>query len=144
MLREDQKKIFGPLTIVGLAAALGASISAGGDPGGAFHNMLMVDGFATFFRVLVIGVGLLAVFSSIEYLKRERSSGGEYYALILFSIVGQSIMVTANEGSRHKVYAEYLGVIDYIRKPFAMERLLETVHKALGETKSGTDSKKTE
>src|SRR5438552_816520 len=42
------------------------------------------------------------------------------------------IMVTANEGSRHKAYAEYLGVIDYIRKPFAMERLLETVHKALG------------
>ena len=42
------------------------------------------------------------------------------------------IMITANEGSRHKAYAEYLGVIDYIRKPFAMERLLETVNKALG------------
>jgi DNA-binding response OmpR family regulator len=41
------------------------------------------------------------------------------------------IMITANEGSRHKAYAEYLGVIDYIRKPFAMERLLETVTKAL-------------
>src|ERR1700694_5037818 len=40
------------------------------------------------------------------------------------------IMITANEGSRHKAYAEYLGVIDYIRKPFAMERLLEAVHKA--------------
>jgi DNA-binding response OmpR family regulator len=46
------------------------------------------------------------------------------------------IMVTANEGSRHKVYAEYLGVIDYIRKPFAMERLLETVSKALGADKA--------
>ena len=42
------------------------------------------------------------------------------------------IMITANEGSRHKAYAEYLGVIDYIRKPFAMERLLESVEKALG------------
>src|SRR3984957_13377584 len=41
------------------------------------------------------------------------------------------IMVTANEGSRHKVYAEYLGVIDYIRKPFAMERLLEAVERGL-------------
>jgi DNA-binding response OmpR family regulator len=40
------------------------------------------------------------------------------------------IMITANEGSRHKAYAEYLGVIDYIRKPFAMERLLEAVQKA--------------
>lgn len=45
------------------------------------------------------------------------------------------IMITANEGSRHKAYAEYLGVVDYIRKPFAMERLLEAVHRGLsGET----------
>jgi DNA-binding response OmpR family regulator len=41
------------------------------------------------------------------------------------------IMITANEGSRHKAYAEYLGVIDYIRKPFAMERLLDSVDKGL-------------
>ena len=41
------------------------------------------------------------------------------------------IMITANEGSRHKAYAEYLGVVDYIRKPFAMERLLESVDKGL-------------
>jgi len=41
------------------------------------------------------------------------------------------IMMTANEGSRHKAYAEYLGVVDYIRKPFAMDRLLEAVTKAL-------------
>jgi DNA-binding response OmpR family regulator len=41
------------------------------------------------------------------------------------------IMITANEGSRHKAYAEYLGVVDYIRKPFAMERLVETVNRVL-------------
>jgi DNA-binding response OmpR family regulator len=37
------------------------------------------------------------------------------------------IMITANEGSRHRAYAELLGVDAYIRKPFAMERLLEEV-----------------
>ena len=42
------------------------------------------------------------------------------------------IMVTANEGSRHKAYAEYLGVVNYIRKPFAMDELLESVEKVLG------------
>jgi DNA-binding response OmpR family regulator len=41
------------------------------------------------------------------------------------------IMITANEGSRHKAYAEMLGVDDYIRKPFAMDRLLESVHRLL-------------
>jgi DNA-binding response OmpR family regulator len=42
------------------------------------------------------------------------------------------IMVTANEGSRHKAYAETLGVDDYIRKPFAMDRLLCSVDRLLG------------
>jgi DNA-binding response OmpR family regulator len=37
------------------------------------------------------------------------------------------IMITGNEGSRHKAYAELLGVSDYIRKPFPMNRLLESV-----------------
>jgi DNA-binding response OmpR family regulator len=41
------------------------------------------------------------------------------------------IMITANEGSRHKAYAEMLGVDDYIRKPFAMDRLLESVDRLL-------------
>lgn len=42
------------------------------------------------------------------------------------------IMVTANEGSRHKNYAEKLGVDDYLRKPFAMDRLLDSVGRLLG------------
>ncbi|OYW16126.1 MAG: two-component system response regulator [Planctomycetales bacterium 12-60-4] len=41
------------------------------------------------------------------------------------------IMMTANEGSRHKAYAEMLGVSDYLRKPFPMEVLLEAVKRAL-------------
>ena len=41
------------------------------------------------------------------------------------------VMITANEGSRHQAYAEHLGVAAYLRKPFAMERLLEEVEKGL-------------
>jgi len=41
------------------------------------------------------------------------------------------IMITANEGSRHKAYAEMLGVDDYIRKPFAMDRLLDSINRLL-------------
>jgi DNA-binding response OmpR family regulator len=43
------------------------------------------------------------------------------------------IMITANEGSRHKAYAEMLGVDDYIRKPFSMDRLVTSVQKLLAE-----------
>jgi len=41
------------------------------------------------------------------------------------------IMITANEGSRHKAYAEMLGVDDYLRKPFAMDQLIESVGRLL-------------
>lgn len=43
------------------------------------------------------------------------------------------IMMTANEGSRHKAYAEMLGVVDYLRKPFAMEVLLDSISRALSD-----------
>jgi len=42
------------------------------------------------------------------------------------------IMITANEGSRHKAYAEMLGVDDYIRKPFPMDRLIDSVKRLIG------------
>jgi DNA-binding response OmpR family regulator len=43
-----------------------------------------------------------------------------------------TIMITGNEGSRHRAYAEMLGVRDYIRKPFAMEKLVKSIEKILG------------
>jgi len=42
-----------------------------------------------------------------------------------------TIMITGNEGSRHRAYAEMLGVRDYIRKPFAMEKLVRSVERIL-------------
>jgi DNA-binding response OmpR family regulator len=39
------------------------------------------------------------------------------------------IMITANEGGRHRAYAEMLGVDDYLHKPFAIEILLESVER---------------
>ena len=47
------------------------------------------------------------------------------------SIPLRIIMITANEGSRHKAYAEMLGVDDYIRKPFSMDRLINSVSRLL-------------
>jgi len=41
------------------------------------------------------------------------------------------IMITANEGKRHKEYAKMLGVRDYIHKPFAMDELLQAVKQVL-------------
>ena len=41
------------------------------------------------------------------------------------------IMITGNQGRRHRQYAEALGVDEYLNKPFRMERLLEVTEKLL-------------
>ena len=43
-----------------------------------------------------------------------------------------TIMITGNEGSRHRAYAEFLGVKDYLRKPFALEKLVKSIDTILG------------
>lgn len=50
-----------------------------------------------------------------------------------------TIMITANEGSRHRAYAEFLGVKDYIRKPFALEKLVRSIARILGDEAIAAD-----
>jgi NADH-quinone oxidoreductase subunit N len=97
LTREPAKRRLGHLALAGLFAALAAAIAAHANPGLAFSNMIVVDGFATFFRVLVIVVGILTILTSLRYLRREKAEGGEFYALLLFSLVGQSVMAASNE-----------------------------------------------
>src|SRR5271154_484299 len=96
-LGENKKRNLSGLTFVAFAAALVGAVAANSSPGLSFSNMLIVDGFATFFRVLVIAVGMLSLLSAVQYLKLEHAESSEYYALLLFSVTGQCIMATANE-----------------------------------------------
>ena len=41
------------------------------------------------------------------------------------------IMITANPGTRHRVYAETLGVDKYLNKPFRIEKLMQTIRELL-------------
>src|SRR5204863_6331441 len=83
IFREEQKKIYPGLTLTALGVALWGAFAANGQQGTAFQGMMVVDNFATFFRMLVIVVGLVVVLCSSGYLQRERHTGGEYYALLL-------------------------------------------------------------
>src|SRR6185369_16557394 len=74
---DEQKKIYPYLTFAGLLAAVYGTFAAGNDPGFAFQNMLVVDGYGTFFRFLVLGVGLLTVLCSAQYLDRAKANTGE-------------------------------------------------------------------
>ena len=42
------------------------------------------------------------------------------------------IMITGNQGGRHKMYAETLGVSEYFNKPVKMDKLISTAERLLG------------
>src|SRR6204780_4739518 len=90
-------KLFGHLSILALILAIAGAAGANSVPGSSFSNLLVVDGFATFFRFLVLAIGVLTVLASYRYLDLEGAETGEYHALLLFSIVGQCLMVAAND-----------------------------------------------
>lgn len=94
---QNKKTNLSIFTFVAFAAALVAALAANAYPGLSYANMFIVDGFATFFRVLVIGVGILSLLSATQYLKREHAESSEYYALLLFSVTGQCVMAAADE-----------------------------------------------
>lgn len=59
------------------------------------------------------------------------------------------IMLTAHEGEKHQAYAKQIGVLDYLRKPYSLERLLGKIDgffdarrkaKALAETADSAGS----
>src|SRR5580692_8424701 len=90
-------KLFGHLSILALILAIAGAAGANSVPGSSFSNLLVVDGFATFFRFLVIAIGILTVLASYRYLDLEKAETGEFHALLLFAIVGQCLMVAAND-----------------------------------------------
>jgi NADH-quinone oxidoreductase subunit N len=109
------------LTLLALIAALGATFVAFANGGAAFQQMLLVDGFATFFRALVIVVGLLVFLTSGSYLHRERAEAGEYYALLLFCVSGQCFMAAANELMMIFIGLEISSIATYIMAGYLRE-----------------------
>ena len=114
VLQKRASHAFGHLSIVALVAALGGAWCAFEHAGPAFGGMLMVDGFATFFRVLVIVVGLLTILPSYRFLQRQDAETGEYHALLLFSIAGQCLMAASNDLMMVFIGLEISSIASYI------------------------------
>ena len=90
-------RMFGHISIAAFLAAIVGAFAAQSVMGSSFSNLLIVDGFATFFRVLVLVIGILAVLLSYRYLDREMAETGEYHALLLFCVAGQCLMAASND-----------------------------------------------
>jgi len=70
---------------------------ASGVTGVLFGNMFVLDQFAIFFKIFLLFSTILILLSSINYLDRVRFFKGEYYYLLLFSVLGMMFMVSAHD-----------------------------------------------
>ncbi len=94
---EKSQKTLGFIALAGTIASLVATWYMAQSPGLAFANMVRVDSFSVFFHFLVIAIAAVVILSSFEYMAVQRIRAGEYYALILFSVVGMGLMSSAVE-----------------------------------------------
>ncbi len=122
LVRDREQNALGYVSFYGFLAALAAAVAAHFDPGPAFNRMVMVDGFATFFRVLVIAAGMLVTLASYQYLRREDADCGEYYALLMFSVCGQCLMVSANDLIMIFIGLEISSISSYVLAGFLRKR----------------------
>lgn len=60
----------------------------------AFSDLVVIDAYARFWKVLLYGVTGLTILMSLPYLKAERIHLGEYYGFILLSLSGMMVMVS--------------------------------------------------
>ena len=59
--------------------------------------MVTADNFALFVNLVLVAVGILTVFFSSQTIERDGLPAGEFYALMLFAIVGMMLMVQATD-----------------------------------------------
>ena len=114
LLVDDDREIVESMRVALEASGYEILVARDGNQG-----MAMVDREDPDLVILDMMMPKRSGFLVLEWLRRTRR------------VPTRVIMITANEGSRHKAYAEMLGVDDYIRKPFPMDRLIESVNRLL-------------
>jgi len=86
------------VSIVGIVVAAGFTITMwGGSSQALFNNMLAVDNFALFFKLLFLAIAILVILASVDYVSKFSRFQGEYYALVLLSALGMMLMAATAE-----------------------------------------------
>jgi NADH-quinone oxidoreductase subunit N len=113
-----------PLALLGLGGALASVIvlclrgARGASLGGAY----VLDDFSLFLHGLILAVAMGAVLISPSYLRATGAERGEYYALLLFSVVGMLGLVSCLELVALFVALEIMSVALYAAAGLHRER----------------------
>src|SRR5438309_8789674 len=63
----------------------------------AFFNMLTIDGYAIFFELTFLLIAAVMLLASYDYVGKYVKADGEFYTLMLFSVVGMMFMASTTE-----------------------------------------------
>jgi len=94
---KEKKGLTALLSAVGLALTMGISLTQLGSTSTGFNDMVVLDGFSNFLNILFLLTGLFGVAVAYGYLSRLGIERGEYYILMMFSIVGMMLMAQATD-----------------------------------------------
>jgi len=93
---RDEKMPIGGLAIIGLLGAGAASILLWNRNATSF-GVVTADNFSLFVNLVLVAVGILTVIFSSQTVERDGIPAGEYYAIMLFAIVGMMLMGQATD-----------------------------------------------
>lgn len=97
-LFTKQKGLLVSFSLSGLVIAAGVTVAMwGGSFPSIFNNMLAVDNFALFFKLLFLGIAFLVILASVDYASKFSHFRGEYYALVLLSTLGMMLMAATSD-----------------------------------------------
>ena len=104
---------------IGLIGALIISIMQWGAPQSGFYGMVQNDNFSIFFNFIFISAGLLTILMAKNYFAVRGIDRFEFYALILFSIVGMMTMASSSNLVVIFLGLEIMSVPLYVMAGFA-------------------------
>ncbi len=118
-----RKGLLALVSIAGIAVAAGFSVVMWGmSPQAIFSNMLAVDSFALFFKLLFLGIAALVILASTDYVSRFARFQGEYHALVLLSCLGMMLMAATMELISIYVALELTSISLYILVGFLKDK----------------------
>ncbi|HAL48458.1 MAG TPA: NADH-quinone oxidoreductase subunit N, partial [Dehalococcoidia bacterium] len=62
-----------------------------------YQGLVLVDAYSLFFKGFFLVLGVVVVLTSVDYVKRKLEHPGEYYGIIVFTIVGMMLMAASGE-----------------------------------------------
>ena len=108
------RKLLIPVSILGLVAILGLTISEYNLPSTHFNNMVIVDRFSVSFSSLFIVLTIFLVALSGDYYKEHQSKLSDYVAIKIFLLAGAVAMVSFGNLAMFFIGIEILSISLYV------------------------------